>query len=289
MNIKNSITIRINHLKRIITYLRFASGGKGIEDMIAAYFLRTAMEKPFESRTVSVKKRIKSKGSHLLLRHQYFKYMLLEHDLLDNFEMAICREFFIEHTYDLKKLQFIPDQIIDCGAYRGFFSLLALSHFPSSIITAIEAHPVNYERIKKQLEHNNIRSVELVHGAISNSANEFITLFFEGSSGSLENSFSTKGEHVPVKTVSLEQFIHHNKLLLKIDIEGAELDFFPGIIHRLPPTCAVFIETHDGWNSLSEIKNVFIENGFSFEIVNEKNQFIDSFAQRIEPVHSVAS
>lgn len=69
-------------------------------------------------------------------------------------------------------------------------------------------------------------------------------------------------------------------MLLKVDIEGAELDFFPSIINKLPSNCAIFLETHDGWNSLAAIKKKFIEEGFYFEVIRERSQFIDSFAQR---------
>lgn len=285
---RHAIEFRYNRMKRNNAIQQFVKGSAA--DKANARLLALSMEQPFERRPQEVLDYLQQSGkSSVMVRHTYFHGLELEFDLSDNFEMAICKEFFTDHAYNLKKLQFSPERIIDCGAYRGYFSFLAQSLFPAASITAVEAHPGNYKKIKAQLERNNIVSVELVHGAITNSSDEFITLFFEGSSGSLENSFSTKGEHVPVKTVNLKQFIHHNNLLLKIDIEGAELDFFPDIIHRLPPTCAVFIETHDGWNSLEQIRSVFLEKGFSFEIVSEKNQFIDSFAQRVGTDYSVAS
>jgi FkbM family methyltransferase len=280
---KHALVFRYNRMKRNTAIQQFVKGS-AVTDKAKARLLALSMEQPFEKRPQEVLDYFEQSGEYVVsVKHIYFHGLNLEFDLSDNFEMAICREFFIEHAYDLKKLQFVPERIIDCGAYRGYFSFQAQSYFPGATITAIEAHPGNYEKIKTQLESNNIRSIELVHGAVTRSTDEFITLFFEGSSGSLENTFSTKGEHVPVKTVSLEQFIHQNNLLLKIDIEGAELDFFPEIISRLPTNCAIFIETHDGWNSLKPIRSMFIEKGFSFEVISERNQFIDSFAQRVVP------
>jgi hypothetical protein len=84
-----------------------------------------------------------------------------------------------------------------------------------------------------------------------------------------------------IETIDLYKIIENkNELILKIDIEGAELEYFPKIIEALPSKCAVYLETHDDWNSLVEIKKVFLSNNFSFFIIRERGQFIDSFAQR---------
>ena len=72
------------------------------------------------------------------------------------------------------------------------------------------------------------------------------------------------------------------KTILKMDIEGGELDFFPGIIPSLPDTCAVFLETHDGWNSLPAIRKEFEISGFEFTVIRERTLYIDAFAQRVK-------
>ncbi len=280
VNIKNSIRIRVFILLRNLRFFYFSLGGKTLKDKFLSYYLRGAMENPFERRMNFIQSRIIRKGPLICISHKYFKNLNLQYNLLDNFEMAICHEFFIQHTYDLSKLIFIPDRIIDCGAYRGYFSFLVLKYFPKASITSIEAHPENYSKIKQSMRVNNLTNIELLHGAICKSTSSYIDLFFEGSSGSIENTFSKDGKVVMVKTINLEKIITHNNLLLKVDIEGAELDFFPSIIKKFPPTCAVFLETHDGWNSLVKIKEAFVREGFSFEVIREQFDFIDSFAQR---------
>lgn len=280
MNVKNSIKIRLTFLRSRFNFLYFSLGGKTFKDKIYSFYLRAAMDNPFERRMNFVMRRIERNGPIVSLCHKYFHNLTLQYNLLDNFEMAICHEFFILHTYNLSKLNFVPEKIIDCGAYRGYFSFLALTYFPKASITSIEAHPENHDKIKAAIQVNNITSIELLHGAICRSSNSSIDLFFEGSSGSMENTFSSKGNVVKVNAIDLEQFLKEDHLLLKVDIEGAELDFFPAVIKKLPSTCAVFLETHDGWNSLTHIKDEFIKEGFSFEIIRERDSFIDSFAQR---------
>jgi FkbM family methyltransferase len=263
-----------------LNLLSFSFGGKTIKDKILSYYLRDVMDNPFGRRSNFVMKRIKIQGPLVSICHKYFPNITLSYNLLDNFEMAICQEFFLHNTYNLNKLSFIPDSIVDCGAYRGYFSFLALTCFPKASIKAIEAHPENFEKIRAAIKSNSLHNINLQHGAICRSNNSSIDLFFEGSSGSVEDTFSHECKVVKVRTIDLEQFVNHEKLLLKVDIEGSELDFFPSIISKLPKISAVFIETHDGWSSLINIKNKFIEEGFSFEVIREREQFIDSFAQR---------
>lgn len=281
MNIKNGIRIRLTYLRRLLIFLHFSLGGKTIKDIIFSFYLRAAMDNPFERRMNFVMRRIERTGPVVSLCHKYFHNLTFQYNLLDNFEMAICHEFFIQNTYNLSKLSFIPERIIDCGAYRGYFSFLALKYFPKASITAVEAHPVNFEKIQDIIQSNKITNIELLHGAICRSVNTSVDLFFEGSSGSMENTFSSQGKVVQVRTIDLEKLIDQENLLLKVDIEGAELDFFPSMISKLPSTCAVFLETHDDWNSLTVIKEKFIEEGFYFEVIRERPLFIDSFAQRI--------
>ena len=280
MNIRRSINKKIKFLQRYLNYLYFSIGGQTIKDKLKSFYLRSAMDNPFKRRSNFVLRQIKRNGSLVHICHKYFNNFTLSFNLLDNYEMAICNEFFIQNTYNLTRLSFIPERIIDCGAYRGYFSFLAVKNFPMASITAIEAHPANFEKIKTFIKLNNLQKIELLHGAISCSDDSFIDLFFEGSNGSMMNSFGYNSKVTKVKTIDLVQFVNQNNLLLKVDIEGAELDFFPSIIDKLPSRCAVFLETHNGWESLKDIQEKFICEGFSFEIIRERNQFIDIFAQR---------
>jgi FkbM family methyltransferase len=280
MNLSNTIKKRIKYLQICFNYLFFSLGGKTFKDKLFSFYLRSSMDNPYKRRSNFVMTLVDRKGSVVYLCHKYFNNLTLSYNLLDNFEMAICNEFFIQNTYNLSRLKFIPKKIIDCGAYRGYFSFLALKKFPNASITAIEAHPGNFEIINNFIILNNINNIELLNGAICRSDNIFIDLYFEGSNGSMDDSFGFKSNVTKVKTIDLEHIINQENLLLKVDIEGAELDFFPSIINKLPSKCAVFLETHNGWESLQTIKEKFISEGFTFEIIRERSQYIDSFAQR---------
>jgi hypothetical protein len=70
------------------------------------------------------------------------------------------------------------------------------------------------------------------------------------------------------------------RLLLKMDVEGAEEHILPRVIDCLPSQCAIFFEVHGGqgvWNKLGKIAS---QNGFHVEITRQRDCFIDVFAAR---------
>lgn len=268
-----------NKTNLYISGFYFALGGLSFKDKINAFYLRMAFEKPYEERPGIVKKKMKERGTLIELRHKKFNYAKLEYDFTDNYQMAICKEFFLKNAYDLNDINFIPEQIIDCGAFKGYFSILATNKFPSSKILSIEAHPLNYKSIVSSIGTNSLTNIIPINKAISASKVK-IKLYIEGTNSNI--NLLKYNNYLFIETINLNDIIDKNKsVVLKVDIEGAEVEFFPEIINSLPDTCYVFLETHDGWISLQKIKERFIENGFKFQVCSEKGIYIDSIAQRV--------
>jgi len=279
MNLVNAVQTKRSQITRKLQHLKFAMSGKSTGDKYRSYLLRLALERPFEERPPLIKDRIFRGLNNILVRHKYFNNMAIEFDLSDNFQMAICQEFFLDNVYDFTRLRFEPEQVVDCGGYRGYFTFLAARHFPNANIICIESHPDNYKRIQQTIITNKLdKRVSVLHRAVS-ASNTPVHLRYDGTNSIVKSRDEPQSE-IEIETVHLQNFIGGNNLLLKVDIEGSELDFFPAIISQLPSTCAIFLETHDGWNNLDEIRNCFIQHGFSFDPFRERDQFIDSFAQR---------
>jgi FkbM family methyltransferase len=270
---------RSNSPRKVLSALKFAFGGLDFNDKINSYYLKIALDRFDTEKPNSLLRKVKRSGNTIEIRHKRFHYLKLKYNLLDHYQMAICKEFFFENIYDLNKLSFVPDNIIDCGGFKGYFSILANKKFPTSAITCIEPHLENFNSIKESIEKNGLKNITLLNKAISKTSGP-IKLYFAGTSGSV-SGFHNEMEFQLVETIDIETLIDRNKsLLLKVDVEGAELEFFPYLIDKLPKKCFVFLETHDGWNSLQEIKKSFIQNGFKFEVTTERDIYIDSLAYR---------
>lgn len=204
-------------------------------------------------------------------------------DLNDHFQMAICEEFVKYKIYDLSLVDFIPEISMDCGSYRGYFTFLVNDRFTNCKKICIEPHPGNYKMLLKTIADNGIQNIETINKALSKSP-DTVVLELWGSNMALNDSKQGPQNLVNVETATLFNLLAaldpQVTLLLKVDIEGSELDFFPECIGMLPACCAVYLETHDGWNSLHSIKCQFEECGFRFSVLRDRGLYIDSFAIR---------
>ena len=120
--------------------------------------------------------------------------------------------------------------------------------------------------------------MQCINAAVSTQQGK-VKLELEGSNSRINNK-EVSSTFFEVDCYDITGLITDKPLLLKMDIEGGELEFFPDVITRLPKKYGVFLETHTAWEDLSLIKKTFLSNGFSFEVMSESGLFIDSFAQR---------
>ena len=218
-----------------------------------------------------------------ILQLPYFGGARLKFDFSDPFQMAVCEEFVKFEIYDMSLVTFQPVKVIDGGAYRGYFSYLVKNRFPEARLVCIEPHPGNYKELMSSFRENDIQNFEVLNYALAG-MQDHIVLELWGSNMAKKEERKESAEYVSVPAIDLTEMIKKlpkdESLLLKVDIEGSELDFFPKCIEYLPRTCAVFLETHDGWNSLPSIKACFEEHGFTFSVIRARDLYIDSFAIR---------
>lgn len=204
-----------------------------------------------------------------------------------NFSHFVIADEFIDHPiYNLAKVKFNPDYIIDCGAHIGLFTLLARANYSSVPIISFEPLPENIRMIKKQLELNNITDVILEEAAVSTIDGQ--TIFYIGQAsfgGSLqpEENNGKRGQlNVALKDIKkyLLGLSSETKLLLKIDIEGEEENLMPAIISGLPKSCAIFFETHS-IEGKEHIYEVLKSHHFLIEENRVIDKYSDHFAIRI--------
>lgn len=225
----------------------------------------------------------KTKNRIVKLKLPQFGNVAIDFDLEDKFQMAICEEFIKYKIYNLSLIKFKPDYAIDCGTYRGYFTFLLTEKFSHCKKICIEPHPDNYKKLIDTAIQNQIELFSTYNNALSKEKGT-ISLELWGSNLSKNEEALPNSHFVDIPTIDLDDILFkikkEDKLVLKMDIEGSELEFFPSCINSLPTTCAVYLETHDGWNSLHNIKKEFEKNGFSFTVLRERSLYIDSFAQR---------
>ncbi|MFZ5495235.1 MAG: FkbM family methyltransferase [Verrucomicrobiota bacterium] len=234
---------RLQRLRsRWLTARRFAAAGSSWRDRFALFRAGLARHRPFAGGSlyarigripgVEITPRLNGAGGHRLAL-----------SLLDATDLIVFEEIFLDGIYPLEEVPFTPDTVVDCGACAGFFTILAHGRHPSARLHVFEPHPANLARLRRNLELNAITAT--VHAAAVGHQAGSARFTGEGFGGHLASA--TEPGPLVVGIVALPDFLRQfqpERLLLKMDIEGAEAALLPVLEPALPRVTALFLETH---------------------------------------------
>lgn len=201
-------------------------------------------------------------------------------------ELDCFDELFIDRIYQLERVPFVPDLVLDCGAFRGYFSALARGAFRDVRLVCFEPNPEHQAPLAAQLSLLS-RTAELQPAALSIRNG---TAHFGGHDmgGALLTNDSAAAEQVlMVQTIDFPRWLSAQScsaLVWKLDIEGAESVILPATLKHLPPTVALFLETHYAAEKCAEILAPYREAGFAISEVRrrqlEETLYIEWFLLR---------
>jgi FkbM family methyltransferase len=160
------------------------------------------------------------------------------------------RDYFVDNNLEFKTDSKIP-LIYDCGANVGTTSLYFKILYPDSIVKAFEADPEIFKYLKNNIDQNNLDVV------IYNKAvwidDDGIDFSHDGAdAGSI---YSNHGSKIKVESIRLRDLlVKEDKIdMLKIDIEGAEVDVISDCEDQLDKVDNMYIEFHSFGNRPQEL------------------------------------
>lgn len=183
-----------------------------------------------------------------------------------------------EHLSVLKTLS--PDGIIDVGANRGQFTLACRIVFPHLPIVAFE--PIPGEAVTYRRVHGKITRITLIETALGDAAGTAILHLSKSADSSsllpigkrqaelFQNTIEIGTLQVTVKR--LDDFATNwdacSRLLLKIDVQGFELNVLRGAIQTLRSCAYVYVECsevllYDGQALRNEVVEFLNDAGFA--------------------------
>lgn len=197
-------------------------------------------------------------------------------------QFSVYHEVFIDRVYDLSRLTFEPDAVIDCGAFEGYFSLLARAQFAAPPIVAFEPNAVNFEGLLWNTRQPGLNIS--AHAAAVSTTDGEAAFSGDGCGGRLAAD-SSGTVRVPVRSLlAVLDTLKPQRLLLKLDIEGEESNVLPAVLPVLPRRCALFFEWHHGADSYAQVSALLSANEFVTSLVRQHQLdgvlYIDAFAQR---------
>jgi FkbM family methyltransferase len=171
-------------------------------------------------------------------------------------------EIFVDEIYKFNTKKSSPI-IFDCGANIGISCLYFKKIFPDAKIKAFEVDP----EIAKVLSSNlkKTENVEILNKAVWIN-NNGIEISLEGADGA--SVYGNKNK-MKVDSVRLKDLIDDEEIIdmLKIDIEGAEIDVIKDCAESLNKVENIFIEYHSFLNQSQELDLIFKilkENNFRY-------------------------
>jgi FkbM family methyltransferase len=134
---------------------------------------------------------------------------------------------------------------LDCGANLGFWSLLFSERGHARTVVAVEAMPATFERLDANSRRNGNRFAVL-HRAVYSRVGESVRI---GQSGDNHAGAGIAEIGTPVETISIDALAEtHNPaklpLIVKLDVEGAEVDAFQGAANAMKRAFVAIYEDH---------------------------------------------
>lgn len=135
---------------------------------------------------------------------------------------------------------------VDVGAYTGVYSILASDKFEKVI--SLEPNPITFEVLKRNVELNHLTNVEVVQKAASDNI-DTITIY-EGLWSSTYTAIrdfifaKPEGITIQVQGIRLDGLLssYDSIDLLKIDVEGYEINVLHGMEGILPRVRKIIVE-----------------------------------------------
>ena len=194
-----------------------------------------------------------------------------------------------KHTYRLFE-ELVRQQmvVIDIGAHVGYYTLLAARRVgPTGKVYAFEPEPANHSLLIKNIQLNEYRNIEAIQGAVTDrvgSSKLFLTDSYNGTHSTYRRN-SDNGS-VAVDTTTLDAFLESREWpdvgLIKVDVEGAEIDVMKGM--------AQLVERSPNLKLIMEFNPSELKSGGADPL-----QFFDQLAawgfkaHRIQEAHGLAS
>ena len=182
------------------------------------------------------------------------------------------KEIFVEEYYRFETSSKVP-VIYDCGANVGtscaFFKLI----YPQSRILAFEPSPKITNYLLRNIKNNSLENIEVIEKAVW-ITNDEIELGLEDADGS---SIHLEKNKTKVKSVRLKDYLEKEEVvdMLKMDIEGAEIEVLKDCRESLSNVKNIFVEFHSYTNEpqrLSELIDVLESAGFRYFVMQPENR-----------------
>ena len=177
------------------------------------------------------------------------------------------KEIFVRNMYQFTTAKPKP-YIIDCGANMGVSVLYFALKYPTATIEAFEPEEGIFKILEKNTRQFNLHNVHLHQTAVwvNNTPLQFYT--DTGMGGSVTNVYSNQ-QPTLIQTEILANYLQQPVDMLKLDIEGAEVEVIQHCAHLLHHVQHLFVEYHSFIHQeqhLNTLLNILKNAGYRYHL-----------------------
>ena len=178
------------------------------------------------------------------------------------------REIFRDRIYEFKTDTETP-RILDIGSNVGLSLLFFKHRYPNCNLSGFEPDPNVFKTAQHNINSLGLSDIDL-HQKAAWIEDTSLSFHAEGADGGhIESTGSTTGESFTVDACDLRSFLQEPVDLLKMDIEGAEVDVLMHCVNELLNVSNLFVEYHSYANQpqrFNELARVLTDAGFRYQI-----------------------
>ena len=221
------------------------------------------------------------------LEVKIYNFKIIENNKKNKISHALLKKCRFDDHSELELIKKISKKrkifLLDCGCNYGFYSFYTASLSNQNSVVAIEASPTTTKDFEKNLNLNKFDNIVLKNFAISDTDNTMIT--FNESKNDWESSLShsefdekkvTKIETQKIDTIIKNQKLDDYSLLIKLDIEGHELQAIEGAKSTIKKYKPIIIMEFSSYifnkkdQAFDYLKSFLVE--FNYSIYSTKNR-----------------
>lgn len=187
-----------------------------------------------------------------------------------------------ERLLDLHLQMNSNETFVDIGANVGYYTLkIATRYGIQATVVSIEADPENYKALCRNISYNGFKNVIAVNKAVTSDNGTITTTLYRhiDSKGSVVTSESStkfdfgRASPIQVKSKTLDNILKELSIqadLIKMDIEGAEVEALKGSVVALNHSRKIIVEIHG--SNLNAVKDILIQANYKISVVNVSGQ-----------------
>jgi FkbM family methyltransferase len=162
-------------------------------------------------------------------------------------DVATFNEVFVAREYDLPFTDFVPRHVLDLGANVGYASVHFASRWPQAVILAVEPEAENVVLLKRNT--GLYPRVNALHAAVWSRTTEVAVANPKDDANAFRMTEAANGSGPRVPAFTIGQLIDRmgcGRLdLLKMDVEGAEVEILRAASEWLDRVNVMIVELHD--------------------------------------------